>query len=177
MNTASDLKPHSIFIGIDPGKDGALVAINSDGKVAASFMTGRDFTTTIGKGSKREYLISRMNYALRCLGGKHNIKLAVIEKQSARPGQGVTSTFSTGYGYGLWLGVLSANGIPFVEVRPRTWTSSILKDVPGEGKTLSVYAVLNRLPDLDLTPGRKRKPHDGLADAACLALYSMHLEV
>ena len=177
MNTASNLEQRTIYLGIDPGKDGALVAINSDGNVVASFMTGRDFTTKIGKGSKREYLISRMNYALKCLVGKHKIKLTVIEKQSARPGQGVTSTFSTGYGYGLWLGVLSANGIPFVEVRPRTWTSHILKDVPGEGKNRSVYAVSNRLPDLDLTPGKKRKPHDGLADAGCLALYSAYLEV
>tara|TARA_Y100001963_G_scaffold157288_1_gene253148 strand:- start:1450 stop:1965 length:516 start_codon:yes stop_codon:yes gene_type:complete len=167
----------NVYLGIDPGKDGALVAINEDGKVEANFMTRRDFTTTIGKGSKREYLISRMNYAVRCLGGKRNIKLAAIEKQSARPGQGVTSTFSTGYGYGLWVGVLSANGVPFIEVRPKTWTSKMLKDVPGEGKNRSVYAVMNRLPDLDLTPGRKTKPHDGLADAACLALYSMYLEV
>jgi len=167
----------TIYIGIDPGKDGALVVINEEGKVESSFMTGRDFTTTIGKGTKREYLVSRMNYAVKCLQGKHNIKLAAIEKQSARPGQGVTSTFSTGYGYGLWVGVLSSNGIPFIEVRPKTWTSKILRDVPGEGKNRSVYAVMNRLPDLDLTPGKKRKPHDGLADAACLALYSMYLEV
>jgi crossover junction endodeoxyribonuclease RuvC len=167
----------NIYIGIDPGKDGALVALNTNGEVEATFLTGRDFTTTIGKGSKKEYLISRMNYALKCLGGKHKIKLVSIEKQSARPGQGVTSTFSTGYGYGLWLGVLSANGIPFVEVRPKTWVSHVLKDTPGEGKNRSVYVVMNRLPSLDLTPGKRRKPHDGLADAACLAMYAIHLEV
>lgn len=167
----------SIYLGIDPGKDGAVVAINDDGTVAASFMTRRDFTTTIGKSSKREYLPSRMSYAIKCLGGKHNIKLAVVEKQSARPGQGVSSTFSTGFGYGLWVGILATHGIPFVEVRPQTWTSNILRDVPGEGKNRSVYAVMNRMPDLDLTPGLKRKPHDGLADAACLALYAYHLEV
>lgn len=177
MNAVSHTEKQDVYIGIDPGKDGALVAIDSNGKITASFMTGRDFTLPVGKGSKREYTVSRMSYALKCLGGHHNIKLAVIEKQSARPGQGVTSTFSTGYGYGLWVGVLSANGIPFVEVRPKTWVSSILKDVPGEGKNRSVYAVMNRLPNLDLTPGRRRKPHDGLADAACLALYSMQLEV
>ena len=167
----------NIYLGIDPGKDGALVAINDDGAVAGSFLTSRDFTTTIGKSSKREYLASRMSYAIKCLGGKHNIKLAVVEKQSARPGQGVSSTFSTGFGYGLWVGILAAHSIPFVEVRPKTWTSHILRDVPGEGKSRSVYAVMNRMPDLDLTPGLKRKPHDGLADAGCLALYAYHLEV
>tara|TARA_R110001583_G_scaffold1589_7_gene12403 strand:+ start:2871 stop:3386 length:516 start_codon:yes stop_codon:yes gene_type:complete len=162
----------SIYVGIDPGKDGAVVAINADGTIAGSFMTRQDFTTNVGKGSKREYLIYRMNYAIKCLGSKHNIMLAAVEKQSARPGQGVVSMFSAGYGYGLWLGILSANGVPFIEVRPRTWTSKILKDIPGDGKNRSVYAVMNRLPDLDLTPGKKRKPHDGLADAACLALYA-----
>tara|TARA_R110001632_G_scaffold173964_2_gene293462 strand:- start:1327 stop:1842 length:516 start_codon:yes stop_codon:yes gene_type:complete len=162
----------SIYIGIDPGKDGAVVAINDDGTVAGSFLTKQDFTVAIGKGSKREYLISRMNYALKCLAAKHNIRLVAIEKQSARPGQGVVSMFSAGYGYGLWLGVLSANGIPFIEVRPKTWTSKVLKDAPGDGKNRSVYVVMNRVPDLDLTPGKKRKPHDGLADAACLAIYA-----
>ena len=104
----------NIYLGIDPGKDGALVAINDDGAVAGSFLTSRDFTTTIGKSSKREYLASRMSYAIKCLGGKHNIKLAVVEKQSARPGQGVSSTFSTGFGYGLWVGILAAQGIPLL---------------------------------------------------------------
>jgi DNA polymerase III epsilon subunit-like protein len=28
-------------------------------------------------------------------------------------------------------------------------------------------------PLFDLSPGRKRKPHDGLADALCIALYGM----
>tara|TARA_R100000231_G_scaffold6732_4_gene9793 strand:+ start:2118 stop:2651 length:534 start_codon:yes stop_codon:yes gene_type:complete len=176
MTAASCNEKQDVYLGIDPGKDGALVVISSSGRVIASFMTGRDFTMNIGKGSKREYTVSRMAYAIKCLSGTHNIKLAAIEKQSARPGQGVTSTFSTGYGYGLWVALLSSSSVPFVEVRPKTWTSHVLKDVPGEGKNRSVYAVMNRVPELDLTPGKKRKPHDGLADAACLALYSMHLE-
>lgn len=69
MNAVSHTEKQDVYIGIDPGKDGALVAIDSNGKITASFMTGRDFTLPVGKGSKREYTVSRMSYALKCLGG------------------------------------------------------------------------------------------------------------
>jgi len=161
----------AVFLGIDPGKDGAVVALNEDGTVASSWLTARDFTIRLGKGSKRDYTETRMAMAMEWLANKYDVQLAVIERQWARPKQGVSSTFSSGYGYGLWKGILASKGIRFIEVSPNTWTSKILRDVPGDGKNRSVYAVMNRVPDLDLTPGKKRKPHDGLADACCLALY------
>jgi hypothetical protein len=46
----------------------------------------------------------------------------------------------------------------------------VLRDIPGEGKARAI-ARAAQLPGLNLTPGRRRKAHDGLADAACLALY------
>lgn len=166
-----------IYIGIDPGKDGALVALDDKGGIVASYMTKQDFTIGVGKGSKREYLAPRMAYAIKCLTQKYNVRLAVLEKQHAMPGQGVTSMFSCGYGYGLWVATVAAFGIPLTEVRASVWIKSMLAGVPGTGKGRSIYAVTARLPKLDLTPGAKRKPHDGLADAACIAMYAINLGV
>ena len=103
-----------IYIGIDPGKDGALVALDDKGGIVASYMTKQDFTIGVGKGSKREYLAPRMAYAIKCLTQKYNVRLAVLEKQHAMPGQGVTSMFSClgyplprfGHQYGLSLCLL-----------------------------------------------------------------------
>jgi|TARA_R100001443_G_scaffold29830_4_gene43124 crossover junction endodeoxyribonuclease RuvC len=162
-----------VVIGIDPGKDGALVVLNHHGSAVSSYLTSKEFTLRLGKGSKRDYNESRMVDAFRSLGNDNNILLAVLEKQWARPGQGVSSTFSTGLGYGLWKGILSAVGIPFIEVSPKTWAKSVLKDVSGDGKGRSVYVASKRVPDLDLSPGKRTKPHDGLADAACIALYGL----
>jgi len=62
--------------------------------------------------------------------------------------------------------------IPYEVVRPRIWQKVVLCGIEGaDTKVKSVLKCQRRLPDLDLTPGKKRKPHDGLADAACMALY------
>ena len=163
-----------VVIGIDPGKDGAMVVLDHTGKTVMSYLTKSDFTIKIGtKGSKRVYTESRMAQAIAWINERHEIRLATIEKQGARPGQGVSSMFSSGLGYGLWRGVLAGLNIKILEVHPRTWTKRILRDVAGTGKGRSVYVASQRVPDLNLTPGARRKPHDGLSDAACIALYGM----
>ena len=43
-----------ICVGIDPGKDGADVAVNENFEVVGWWLTKDDCTVTIGKGSKRE---------------------------------------------------------------------------------------------------------------------------
>jgi hypothetical protein len=47
----------------------------------------------------------------------------------------------------------------------------LLQGVAGDGKQRAISWARQACPGLDLTPGAMRKPHDGLADAACLALW------
>lgn len=47
--------------------------------------------------------------------------LAVVEQVSARPGQGVSSTFKFGAAYGIVRGVLAACGVPCHLVTPSRW--------------------------------------------------------
>ena len=162
-----------VVVGIDPGKDGALVAIHFDGKIRRVELTKEQFTIPIGKGSRREYDAAAMGNCLVELHAVYGIDLVVIEKQQAMPGQGSTSMFSIGMGYGLWLGAIATLGIPVQIVHPRTWQKRILRDVPGEGKGRAVLLCKQRHPELDLTPGKKRKPHDGIADAACMSLFGL----
>ena len=74
-----------IYLGVDPGKDGAIVAIDDAGKVVGSWMTKPEFTVAIGKGSKREYAEYRMAEAIQSLVDKDRV-YAAVEKQGARPG-------------------------------------------------------------------------------------------
>tara|TARA_R100000808_G_C2153431_1_gene163615 strand:- start:2801 stop:3301 length:501 start_codon:yes stop_codon:yes gene_type:complete len=161
-----------IFLGVDPGKDGAIVAIDDAGKVVGSWMTKPEFTVPIGKGSKREYAEYRMAEAIQSLVDKDRV-YAAVEKQGARPGQGGTSMLSIGLGWGLWRGILASYEVPVISVHPKTWMSRVLRDAPGQGKGRSILVCEQRVPGLDLRPGRRRKAHDGLADAACLALYAL----
>ena len=163
-----------IFVGIDPGKDGAVVAVNSRGECVRSILAAEDFTIKVTKGGKKNYLEHEMAKAIDWLNKEHSIRMVVLEKQQARPGQGSTSMFQTGMGYGLWRGILGALKIPTMVVHPKTWQKQVLKDAPGDGKGRAIMVCQQRIPGLDLKPGKRRKPHDGLADAGCMALHAFH---
>ncbi len=61
---------------------------------------------------------------------------AYLEKVHSMPGQGVSSTFKFGKGYGFLRGVLTANRVPFEDVTPRTWQSALgMKKSKTESKT------------------------------------------
>jgi hypothetical protein len=157
-----------VVIGIDPGKSGAVVVLDLDRNVVKTWITKDAFTVAAGK-TKRAYNEIAMRRAFEEFEGR--IALVILEKQQAMPGQGVSSTFQTGLGFGLWRGVLA--GIPTKIVHPRTWQKVVCRDLPGTTKARAILACGHQLPDLDLTPGRRRKPFDGLADAGAMALFAL----
>lgn len=163
----------SLIVGIDPGKDGAIVAMDEQGIIKSVALTKELFTIPIGKGSRREYDAVAMGNYLTELHALQGVRLVCIEKQQAMPSQGGTSMFSLGMGYGLWLGIIGTLTIPCSVVHPKTWQKAVLRDVPGTGKGRAIYLCKQRLPKLDLSPGKKRKPHDGIADAACIAMWGL----
>lgn len=102
--------------------------------------------------------------------------LVALERQHAMPKQGLASTFSIGRGFGLWQGIVSALELPCLVVTASVWQRAILRAIPGEGKARAILAAEARVPALDLTPGKRRKPHDGLADACCIALWGLEAQ-
>lgn len=96
------------IIAIDPGKSGGLAVSLEAGSVFASPCpeTDRD---------RFELLEDVMSWVA------DREVLCVIEKVHAMPGQGVTSMFTFGMGYGGWLMALTALKIPFIEVTPQAW--------------------------------------------------------
>lgn len=160
-----------IYVGIDNGLDGGIVAIDENRNVVIGSIT--PFIVEKKKKSrKRHYNTTEMKRVLSEFPIGSAVYV-VLEKAQAMPGQGVSSMFSIGRGFGLWEGLLVGLGIPYSVVHPRTWQASVCKDVQGDTKTRSVITCQRMIPTLDLTPGKKRKPHDGLADAACMALYGL----
>ena len=161
-----------IIIGIDPGKKGAVVALECSGRPTAVEWTAADHPEEgyiAGKG----YDVRAMVAALRECAEAGEVGLVVLERQQAFPMEGRSSTLTTGYGWGLWAGIVAALGLPLLEVTSQRWTRRVLAGVPGDGKGRSVAVCGARLPGLALTWGRRRKAHDGLSDAGCLALYGL----
>ena len=88
------------IIGIDNGLDGGLVTLTGDGGMFENVVM-----PTVKMGKKREY---NLMHLAGFFGGAQMASPAVfIEKAQAMPRQGVSSTFNTGYGYGLMVGMLS----------------------------------------------------------------------
>jgi crossover junction endodeoxyribonuclease RuvC len=87
------------------------------------------------------------------------------------------SVFRFGFGAGLWVGILGALGIPFERVPPQAWKKAVLAGT-AKDKAAAIAYCSRRFPAASLlaTP-RSTKPHDGLADALCLAEYGRRLLV
>lgn len=154
-----------IFIGIDPGLDGAVAIINGDGEA-----TVYDTPTTkikSGKKNKNMYVESLMADILR----QYEVyKVEVtLEKAQSMPKQGVASTFSTGEGYGLWRGILAALQIPYTIITSQKWKKEMMGGM-GKEKSASCYRAQQLFPSVELF-GPKGGAKDGRGDALLIAEY------
>lgn len=101
-------------IGIDPGKTGAIAAVDNDGAVA---------WTWIMKGRTHREIIDLLRAHADCP--------VMIERQYAMHGQGLSSTFTIGYGYGVLIGIVESLVMPLHLCRAQDWQRVMLA---GEGK-------------------------------------------
>lgn len=141
------------ILGIDPGATGAVCLIDRNGAPLIELLA----EITPGWLRGLEYQPMDM--------------LAVIEKVGARPGQGVTSMFTFGQGYGRILGWLEALEIPHVRVTPQIWQRDVHRGCPAaDSKARSLEAARRLFPAVNLkaTP-RSKTPHKGIIDALLIA--------
>lgn len=150
--TGRYLKSETI-IGIDPGKNGAI-----------AIRRGNQITALPMPLAGKELDLPAIAEIIR------DADLVVIEKVHSMPGQGVTSMFTFGCGYGAIQGITAALQIRTELVAPQTWKSSVLKGTKKD-KDAAIAYCRRAFPDVPLVLPRCRKPHDGLADALCLAEY------
>lgn len=145
------------FIGIDPGITGAIASISPSG---IEFVD----CPSIKQNGKNRPNSTLMAAELKRLALPDSI--AIIEIVHAMPGQGVSSMFTFGMGYGIWLGLLSGLGIPFEMITPQTWKKHF--GVGGD-KEASRNIALQLFPST--TNDLKLKKHHGRAEALLLAEY------
>ncbi len=117
----------TMFLGLDPGLSGGIAFYYPPGiTVTAMPDTERDVWGWIDR-----------------LRDHRGSLFAVIEKVHAMPGNGVSSMFKFGVGYGGLRMALVAAGIPFEEVTPQTWMK-VLR-IPPRKKTEDKTKWKNRL--------------------------------
>lgn len=154
-----------IYIGIDPGKGGAVAIINGD----LQLIDTPTMEIKIGKKKKNVYVESLMSDIFRQFEEKDSICIA-LEKVHSMPGQGVASMFSMGEGYGIWRGILAAFQLPYTLVTPQAWKKEMLVGL-GKEKSVSCYRAQQLFPLAELFTKRGRAM-DGRGDALLLAEYA-----
>lgn len=141
-----------IYIGIDPGKKGAIALLNGD-TIHVSTFDGKRYAAM-----------------LKSAADSGEGAICCLEHVGARPGQGVTSMFSFGENFGFIQGLLTAYAIPYELVRPQKWKKEF--SITADKNT--AISVCNRLfPDVSLLPTQRcTKPSDGIAEALLMAEYA-----
>ena len=100
------------FLGVDPGANGAAVIIDS----AGDFLFTQILFYKSTEGEIAEWFLNHA--AKKC-------SRAMLEKVSAMPKQGVSSTFKFGQNYGFLRGCLMCSKIPFDDSSPQRWQKAM----------------------------------------------------
>ena len=148
---------HMIFVGIDPGKKGAIAYIDED-KVLTMPYTDERMCDVCRELNERFYSAGDET---RCC----------VEEVGAMPGQGTVSMLSFGKSAGFIEGVLHAFRIPYQLVPPQTWKKEF--SLSKQGKEKSVEVCKRLFPGVSLFPtARCTKENDGMAEALLMAEYA-----
>lgn len=146
------------FIGIDPGMSGGIgVIIDGGGTFSSEAFpmpeTERDIWDLFESFRNTE---------------KYPNATAVIEKVGVMPGQGISSGFKFGQGYGALRMALIGNKIPYIDVTPAKWQQAVGIAARGEKSKTEHKNVLK-------AKAQREHPHLKItlktADAVLLAGY------
>jgi crossover junction endodeoxyribonuclease RuvC len=149
-------------IGIDPGITGAIAFLQDDYMKCIGLYDMP--VMSLGK-NKHQVNAAELAKILRDTKGEWHEKVVYLEQVNAMPGQGVSSMFNFGMGYGAVQGVCGALGYPLVLVRPNAWKK--IAGLIGKPKESARTLAQQLYPEQDLS----LKKHVGRADALLIARF------
>lgn len=154
-----------IYIGIDPGAKGFVCVC-----------CGGVYThIPLRESPKSKGINPAVLKELRGISERGDC-VCCIESVHAMPGQGVSSTFTFGQNFGMILGVVSANSIPYELVSPNKWQKEMVTAADKcESTKQSSYNAARRLhPDMDFRRSvRARNFDDNKVDATLICDYAI----
>lgn len=175
-----------IIIGIDPGKTGAIVAIQPGTPQKIQKWVIPTVGTELDIREMVEILFSYVSTTAHIY----------VEDVHAIFGSAAGATFTFGFVCGVIQGIVAASGLSYTLVQPKVWQKEIYQGIPEirkpsvkikkgkrigqmmkgakDTKKMSLLAAKRLFPDVDLkrTP-RCDNPHDGIVDALLIAEYGL----
>lgn len=160
-----------VHIGVDPGLNGGIGVINSDGKILHLWAMPILKSTK----SKREYDILKIVKIFELIKRKYENINVILEKATIIPISGSKSIASTFFCNGIFQGILTSLKIPYQISMARLWQKVIFVGMNHKDtKQASIMFCQRKYPEQDFRPTeRSKNPSDGLTDAICMANYSL----
>lgn len=152
-----------LILGIDSGLDGAFAWLY-EGRVLGTIRTKQllDSERRLDFGTIREWC--------QLLEGKcPGAPVAVFMEEPFAPRGREMGVMGAWRRFGQLEALLWTLGYEVVGVQARRWQSAL--GFKGDTKAASLAYVREHFPTLNLMPPRAKNPHDGLADAVCIAVW------
>ncbi|CAK9191030.1 unnamed protein product [Sphagnum troendelagicum] len=157
------------IVGVDPDVSGALAVIKSEDQgAAAEVLDVPCVKVAVGKTMRRRHdtcSIAALVHQLNAPQGS----IAYVEQAQPFPKDGKQGWYSTGFGYGAWVGILVASGFRVVPVRAQAWKKAA--GICGREYTKDDSRALASMLFPELSPLLKRKKDHGRADALLIARF------
>ncbi len=157
-------------MGIDPGKKGAISICPSKGKMKIYKMPVK----------KNEYDYKEIVKIIQ----EEEPDFIFLEKQHAMRGQGVVSMFTTGFGFGMLIGMINALKIDYKIIMAKTWQrfygikGNKKVDVKEQSFQVASSSLLSKyIPDPCIFLNRNGNPKDGFTDAVLIAFFGMKVQI
>lgn len=155
-----------IFVGIDPGKHGAVALMDEQRR-------GIELHAC-PLGPDGDYDRAAMLGLLRHIFAADSQQPAItLELVHSMPHDGVVQAFDFGRGYGYWQMACTAVGVEPMLVRPEEWKREMLAGLPS-GKRSSVEQAIRLFPDASIR-NQLYGPRGGLVDGKAEALLLAEL--
>ncbi len=168
---------NELLLGIDPGKYGGIARMCCPDSTVKTWDIPVDKSMAPprkGKTKPRKVVSYNKPDLLEILqrANRPVIGHVVIEEQQAFNDQGAVAGFQTGYGYGIYWGMLLGIGIPeerIEVVRPKAWQK--LFGIRGDDTKEQAEKIALRLCPNLATRTERGRLLDGICDAFLLAEY------
>lgn len=154
-----------LYLGIDPGKKGAMVFLNEDASIVSWYgmpLTGKEYD----RQRIKKILLS------------HKVYRVAIENPTAIFGTSKSSFASLRECVGMLYGMCEMAILPYILVQPKEWQKECWKHVQKQKdpKKTSTLAAQNLWMDTDFCITNNGNPsrnyNDGYIDAALIAEYA-----
>jgi hypothetical protein len=154
----------TLVLGIDSGLDGAFAWFYG-GRIVHTHPTRHLLD---GEGRLDFHLIRKWCQVIDVKRILDEPRLAVIEEPFAPKGRerGVMGSWRR---FGQLEALLWSLEYEVIGVQARRWQTAL--GFKGDTKAASLAYVRKHHPEVNLIPPRARNPHDGLADAVCIAVW------